>query len=135
MPNSMEITVEGDRELIAKFTGLQNLIGNPKLNQALLDVSMVVERKAKENLNEMVYSQPESEGYQRTHGLFDKTLASGKVEREGSDTLVTTVKSEVHYAKYVHFGTGRGRNSFPRPFLTKALQDSKEDAEKIIGSI
>lgn len=145
MPNNFEISVDGDRELIAKFTTMQNLPDSEELNQALLDATMPVERHAKENLTEMVYSLEPSPSYPiRTNFLFDKTMGarsgSGenpyfeKVERIGN-ALVVTVASLVHYAKYVHFGTGRGRNSFPRPFLTKALQESKEEILEILKKI
>ena len=130
---NISVTVEGDKELIAKFEGLsKNLIHSPKLAQALLDSSMIVERKAKEHLEGMIYSLPEG-SYKRTRGLFQKTMVSGKVEQEGGSILFTAVSSLVHYAKTVHWGFGRGRNSFPRPYLTKALQDSKEVVMKILS--
>lgn len=131
MPDGFSILVSGDNEIIAKFKTFGNI---NVLNEALINCSHIVLRRAQENLNEMIYSQPETKEqkalYPRTHFLFDKTLASGEVKRENSSTIVTTVKSETYYAKIVHFGTGRGRNSIPRPYLTKALHESKQDIQE-----
>jgi len=130
MPDEFNMSVTGDREIIAKLTYFKDIHQSGKLNQAMLDSALVVERKAKQNLQEMVYSQPEI-GYVRTQFLFNKTMATGKVMVYASG-IVTAVGSFIYYAKTVHFGLGRGRNAFPRPYLTKALQDAKEKVLQIL---
>ncbi len=126
----VDITAEINNEIISAFKRLEGFEKSGKLNQAMLDSSMVVERKAKENLREMVYSQPEI-WYRRTGFLMNKTISTGKVNK-ARDMVSATVGSFVHYAKAVHFGLGKGRNSSPRPYLTKALKESKESILEIL---
>jgi hypothetical protein len=140
MPDNISIRVEGDKELVARFEGFKDLAQSPKLAQALLGCSMIVERKAKENLLEMVYSTPEIT-YKRkvSAGLLGSTMGSLNPGSAGFSNpyfnLVQTIGtgivsfcvSLVHYAAIVHFGFGVGRNAFPRAYFTKALQDAKPE--------
>jgi HK97 gp10 family phage protein len=152
---SLEMEVEGLEAIAALIRDLETLPDDPIFRQALLDGALVIEEKAKDNLNKMVYEKPER-GYKRTHNLFDSTQATGKIEK-GIGAVITGVESRMEYAVYVHEGTGvfaRGGNGrktpwlyrdshgifhrtvgqHPKPYLSKACRDSKEEVATLLNN-
>jgi len=158
----LEMQIEGYHELLGVFKVLENLLQNPVFQAAMIDCGQIVTEKAKQNLEEMVYSEPET-WYKRKHsaGLYGKTMCSSdgvsppKVDIEGTVASVI-VGSFVNYAVHVHFGTGiyaengNGRQTPwmyldddgighwthgypPKPYLTKALTDSKIETSQTIA--
>ena len=118
--------------LFATLDALKNVLNEGEVRQALLDGAFIGEAGAKEELQKMVYDIPETPGYKRTRNLFNSTQTFGKVDEEdGGETLVTGVKSSVHYAPYVQFGTKRGMR--PRPYLSKGVIGKKQDINEVVA--
>ena len=148
---SFSVKVEGMSAIIGSLTSMVGVSNTPEFRQALLNAATAVEFRAKANLQEMVYSNPEG-WYKRKHsggGLYGTTQASGKIERERGG-ISTAVVSTNKYAVYVHFGTGiyaadgKGRKTpwvyrdedggfhrtvgvHPKPYLSQALKDSERE--------
>lgn len=131
-----DIETTGDKALVAYFNKLGKVINTPQLRQALVDGSMVVEEKAKKNLQKMIYDLPETD-YHRTRNLIQRTVASsspqypGKAVDVSGNEIKSGVASLVHYAVHVNFGTSKMTH---RPYLTQALKEAEKSVMKIIGN-
>lgn len=151
------LEVEGLASLQGWLRQLLNLASNAIFTQALLECSLVIEENAKRNLQEMIYSHPET-WYHRKKGagLFGATQATGRLSQDG-DIIETGVESRKKYAIWVHMGTGiyavngDGRKTpwvfededgkfhwtvgqEPKPYLSKALQDSRDKCLTIMSN-
>ncbi len=154
MDTSIKLDVDFS-EVIKFFNELKDLTNTPEMREALADCGEIVEEAARANLQRMVYDEPET-WYRRNkeRGLYSHTKAQG-VEL-GFDYVVIGVATDLYYAPFVHFGTGLyaengmgrktpwvypdGEGKFhrtvgvhPKPYLTKALQDSIEEIETRIN--
>jgi hypothetical protein len=151
----LEIEIIGVDNLTQLYANISEVLDNSIFQQAMIEGAMLVENRAKINLQEMIYSHPES-WYSRKMGggLLGATQASRVVEKE-RDYIVASVISNVFYAIFVHNGTGifasegGGRTTpwifaddegnfhktvgqEPKPYLTKALRDSKDEIQILL---
>ena len=131
MSDKMKMEID-DEEVSAFFTKMGNLGGKMEMKQAMVDGAMVVESKAKKNLDVMVYQKPESILYKRTRALFNSTMADKKVNKEGGN-LDIGIRSNVKYSIFVHNGLGSNSVHGPRPYLTNALTETKSIVTTLIN--
>jgi len=147
---STSITLDVDFTPVVKyFERLSDIANTPEMREAMEACAEMVVEEAKKNLQSMVYDEPHTWYVRkRTSGLYGHTK-SGKVEI-GADSMEVTVGTDLPYATFVHFGTGlyaengRGRKTpwvykgedgkfhrtvgvYPKPYLTKALQESADE--------
>ena len=127
------LDITGEKEIKKSFDRLRNSVDSSKFYQALIDGAVIVEGKAKEQLELMVYSRPEG-NYHRTHELFNTTQATGHVEVR-TDEASTNVTSAKVYATSVHLGLGPNRYIGPRPYLVTGLQQSIDDVLDALSNV
>lgn len=104
------------------------------------------ERFAKERISAVVYDTPQSESYKRTGRLrasityaTKKSKSDPEKPAEKSDGMkkgqveknCVVIGTNVEYAYYVEAGTSKMK---ARPFIKPAIEDNKEQFEKILKS-
>ena len=101
------------------------------LDNAVTEVSELIEREAMRQLGSLIYETPESPSYKRT-GHLKRSLRQKKTGHQKAK-----VENDAEYAVFVHEGT---RRMSPRPFLENSrrrivpkIPDVVADALKKLG--
>jgi len=139
MADGYKVEMTGAEALQGFFKKMAAIERQPSFKQEMVNSAVIIERAAKINLKKMVYDKPEK-GYKRTRKLFNSTMASKKIDWKIGE-VITAVVSYIFYAVYVHMGTIKVKGTQgwymmkPRPYFTKALQDSKDEILKRFSNI
>ncbi len=123
-----DLKIEGLDELIDTFAKYENINRATVMANAMLKIGYEVQGRAREILDEKIYHMPEIGGYVRTGTLRASTLTDLKPKRK-SDGIQISIKSKVHYAKYIEFGTSKMK---ARAFLLPAVQMSNDEIMEIL---
>ena len=130
MPGAVfDINIEGLEELKDTFRKYAKIDVSTVMSNAMLKIGFEVQGKARELLNEKVYDTPESPYYVRTGTLRASTLTDKKPTNDNG-LLAIMIKSKVHYAKYIEFGTSKMK---ARAFLLPAVQMSNDEIMEILN--
>jgi len=93
------------------------------LHVAANAIGLLIESEAKKLITSGYYAPAIDTGRMRNSVTFN-------VINDGLKGVFVEIGTSVYYAVHVHEGTAFGMK--PRPFLTDALNNQKENAEKII---
>ena len=129
---SFDMNVEGLEELLATFSSWRKgLDSSAIILNAMKRIGKECEANAKGLLDEKIYGPgvPESPYYVRTGNLRLETEADAELTK-GFNSITATVRSKVHYAKYIEFGTSKMK---ARAFLLPAAQKTKKQMQEILG--
>lgn len=126
---TFSIEVEGIDKLLKTFDSYGKTIDkNAVIWNAMKRIGKEVEAKAKGLLQEKIYETPASPYYVRTGLLRSRTVSDTSPKKETKGISIS-IKSKVHYAKYIEFGTSKMK---ARAFLMPALQMSKKEITRIL---
>ena len=127
---SFDMNVEGLEELLTTFSSWRKgLDSSAIIINAMKRIGKECEANAKDLLQEKIYSTPSSPYYVRTGMLRAKTESDANPSKD-SNSITITVRSKVHYAKYIEFGTSKMK---ARAFLLPAAQKTKKQMQEILG--
>ncbi len=130
MPEAVfDIQIEGLDELMKTFKIYEKIDVSTIMVNAMLKMGFEVQGRARELLGEKIYNTPESPYYVRTGTLRASTLTDLKPVHK-KDLLQISIKSKVHYAKYIEFGTSKMK---ARAFLLPAVQMSHDEIMEILN--
>jgi len=130
MPGKSALTLEvtGIKETLNNFKNIFNDVDtSPIVLEALSIIGKEVEGKAKDILQEKIYSAPQRGDYVRTGLLRARTTSDKAINQRGEVSV--TVRSKQEYAAYIEYGTSRMK---PRAFLLPAAVGKADEALKIL---
>jgi len=126
----LKIEITGSEELLKTFGLLSKGIdADFVMINAMKRIGKEVEANAKDLLQEKIYETPSSPYYVRTGLLRARTQSDSNPTKEMNGTLSISVRSKVHYAQYIEFGTSRMN---ARAFLMPAAEKTKGEISRIL---
>jgi len=127
---SFDMNVEGLEELLATFSSWRKgLDSSAIILNAMKRMGRECEANAKDLLQEKIYDTPSSPYYVRI-GMLRARTESDANPSKGLNAITITVRSKVHYAQYIEFGTSKMK---ARAFLLPAAQKTKKQMQEILG--